>query len=266
MPYQHVNGIEIYYEEKGEGKPLLLIQGLGYPSGMWFLQVPEFSHRFRTIIFDNRGAGRSDKPDEDYSVALMASDAAGLLQALGIKKAHVVGISLGGYIAQELALANPELVDRLVLLATTCGGPEYGEMTKGLWAEVAALAGLPPDEIVRKGMALATALPFARSHPELIERCVTIRLETPQPLYALSRQAMAAYNFNSKDRVHLIRHPTLILAGAQDRVMPLPMTEAMAQKIPNGRIKVYPDAGHLLFMEKALDVNRDIIDFLSGRN
>ena len=266
MPFQTINGIQIYYEDQGKGDPLLLIQGLGYPSGMWFLQIPDFSKHFRTIVFDNRGVGRSDKPDEEYSVALMASDAVGLLQALGIGKAQVVGVSLGGYIAQELALQQPDLVDRLVLLATTCGASEYAELTKAFWEEVAALAGLPTEEIIRKGMALAVAPAFVQQHPELIERSVRIRMVNLQPLYAFNRQFTAALNFNSKDQAHLIRHPTLILAGAQDQVMPLRLTELLARKIPNSRLEVYPDTGHLLFLEKAQEINQTIIRFLSVRD
>lgn len=265
MPFQRINGIRIYYEEYGKGDPVLLIQGLGYPSGMWFLQIPNLSRHFRTIVFDNRGVGRSDKPDEEYSVSLMASDAAGLLQALGIGRAHVAGVSLGGYIAQELALEQPDRVDRLVLLATTCGGPEYVELTKDLWSETAALRGLPPDHMIRKGMALAAAPGFTQEHPELIERSVRIRLENLQPLYAFNRQAAAAYHFNSKERAPLIRHPALILAGAQDKVMPLQLTEVLAGIIPKARLKVYPDTGHLLFLEKAQEINQTIIEFLSGR-
>ena len=266
MPFQRINGIQIYYEEHGKGDPVLLIQGLGYPSGMWFLQIPDFSQRFRTIVLDNRGVGRSDKPDEAYSVALMASDAIELLHALGIGKAHVVGISLGGYIAQEMALQHPDRVDRLVLMATTCGGPEYLELTKDLWSETAAFRNLPPDEMIRNGMALAAAPGFAQKHPELIERCVQIRMENLQPLYAFSRQGAAAYLFNSKDRAHLIRHPVLILAGAQDRVMPLQLTQVLARIIPKARLKIYPDSGHLLFLEKVQEINHEIIDFLRGEN
>ena len=262
MPFQRINGIQIYYEEHGKGDPLLLIQGLGYPSGMWFLLIPDLCRHFRTIVFDNRGVGRSEKPDEEYSVALMASDAALLLQALGIQKTHVLGISLGGYIAQELALQQPNLVDRLVLLATSCGGPEYLKLTKDLWEQVVALAGLPPDDIIRRAMALAAAPTFAQEHPELIERSVAIRLEIPQPLYAFNRQSSAAHSFNSQARVPLISHPTLILAGAQDRVMPLQLTEMLARRVPHARLKVYPDAGHLLFLEKAKEINQAIIEFL----
>jgi pimeloyl-ACP methyl ester carboxylesterase len=264
MPFQRINGIQIYYEEYGKGDPVLLIQGLGYPSGMWFLQIPDLSRHFRTIVFDNRGVGRSDKPDEEYSVALMASDAAELLRVMEIRKAHVVGVSLGGYIAQEMALQEPNRVDRLVLLATTCGGPEYLELTKDLWNETAAFRGLPPDEMIRKGMALAAAPGFARIHSELIEQGVRIRMETLQPVYALTRQAAAAFNFNSKDRAYLISHHTLILAGGQDRVMPLQLTQELASRIPNVRFTVYPDTGHLIFLEKAREINQVIIDFLRG--
>ena len=265
MPFQRVNGIQIYFEEHGQGEPLLLIQGLGYPSGMWFLQIPALSRHFRTIVFDNRGVGKTDKPDEPYSVPLMASDAAGLLGALGIQKAHVIGVSLGGYIAQELALKHPDLVDRLVLMATSCGSPRYMELTKALWDEIAKLAGLPPEEILRQGMSFAVTKKFWRDSPEMIERSVGLRMESLQPLYAFTRQSAAAMSFDSRDRAHLIRQPTLILAGAQDRVMPPVLTEELAKKIPQAQFKVFPNAAHLLFLEEADSVNRILLDFLSGR-
>ncbi len=264
MPFQKINGIQLYYEQHGEGDPVLLIQGLGYPSGMWFLQIPYLSLYFRTIVFDNRGVGRSDKPDEEYSVGLMASDALELLHVLRIERAHVIGVSMGGYIAQEMALQQPGGVDRLVLLATTCGGPEYLELTKNLWNEAAAFKDLPPDEMIRKGMALAAAPGFARKHPELIERGVQVRLENLQPLYAFNRQAAAAFHFNSKERAHVIPHPTLILAGSEDRVMPLQLTRVLAGLIPKSSLTVYPDTGHLLFLERAQEINQAILEFLKG--
>jgi len=254
--------MQVYFEEHGKGKPLLLIQGLGYPSGMWFLQIPPLSRHFRTIVFDNRGVGKTDKPDEMYSVPLMASDAAGLLGALGIQKTHVVGVSLGGYIAQELTLEYPNLVDRLVLLSTSCGGPKYAQLTMAFWGEVAALAGLPPQEIIRQGMALSTTGEFYLANPDLIDRSVSLRMEKLQPLHAFTRQSEAAMKFDSNHRAHLIRHPTLILAGAQDRVMPIILTEELAKKIPNAQLKVFPDAAHLLFLEKAQAVNQAIVEFL----
>jgi pimeloyl-ACP methyl ester carboxylesterase len=265
MPSVKVNGIQIYYEEHGNGQPILLIQGLGYPSGMWFMQIPALSRHFQTIVFDNRGVGKTDKPDEEYTVRLMASDAAELLRSLKVPKAQVVGVSLGGYIAQELALNHPDLVDRLVLMATSCGSPRYLELTKALWDEIAKLAGLPPEEIIRKGMSFAVTEKFYRDFPEMIERSVGIRMENLQPLYAFTRQSAAAMNFDSRDRAHLIRQPTLILAGVQDRVMPLVLTEELAKKIPQAQFKRFPNAAHLLFLEEADSVNQALLDFLSGR-
>jgi pimeloyl-ACP methyl ester carboxylesterase/acyl dehydratase len=262
MPFQRVNNVQIYYEEYGTGYPVLLIQGLGYPSGMWFLQTPELARRYRTIVFDNRGVGRSGKPDEEYTVALMANDAAELLRVLGIGKAHVVGVSLGGYIAQDLALNRPHLVDHLVLIATSSGGPHYLELTKAVWDKVASLAGLPPEEVIRRGMALATTEAFYRKRGELIDRSVSIRLENPQPPYAFSRQFAAASRFDSTDRAPLITQPTLILGGAQDQVMPLALIQELARKIPSARLVVFPDAAHLVFLEKAPDVNQAILAFL----
>ncbi len=198
MPFHRVNGIQIYFEEHGQGEPLLLIQGLGYPSGMWFLQIPALSRHFRTIVFDNRGVGKTDKPDEPYSVPLMASDAAGLLGALGIQKTHVVGVSLGGYIAQELALESSRsgrpAGPHVHLLRFT---PGYMELTKALWDEIAKLAGLPPEQIIRQGMSFAVTEKFYREHPDWIDRSVAIRMENLQPLYAFTRQSAAAMSFDS---------------------------------------------------------------------
>jgi pimeloyl-ACP methyl ester carboxylesterase len=265
MPFAKVDGIQLYYEEHGTGYPILLIQGLGYPSGMWLRQVPELSRHFRIIVVDNRGVGKSDKPDEEYTVRLMASDAAELLQSLRIPKAHVVGVSLGGYIAQELALNYPGLVDRLGLMATSCGSPRYLELTKSLWDEIAKLAGLPPEQIIRQGMSFAVTEKFYREHPDWIDRSVAVRMENLQPLYAFTRQSNAAMNFDSTHRAHLIRQPTLILAGALDRVMPPVLTEELAKKVPQAQFKVFPNAAHLLFLEEADAVNQVLLDFLSGR-
>ncbi len=262
MPFQTINGIRIYYEDHGEGFPVLLIQGLGYPSGMWFLQIPEFSRSFRTIVFDNRGVGRTDKPEAEYSVGLMAADAAGLLESIGIHRVHVVGVSLGGYIAQELAFNHPDLVDRLVLMSTSCGGPKYAEATKTFWKEVAGLAGLPPEEIIHRGMALATTRTFYQANPSLIDRSVAVRMENLQPLRAFISQSNAAMNFDSSNRASHIDKPTLILAGQEDRVMPLPLTKDLAGKIPGARLEVFPGSAHLLFLEEAQTVNRLIIEFL----
>jgi pimeloyl-ACP methyl ester carboxylesterase len=133
------------------------------------------------------------------------------------------------------------------------------------WGEVAALAGLSPEEIIRQGMALSTTGEFYRANPGLIDRSVVIRMGKLQPLHAFTRQSNAAMTFESNHRAHLIRQPTQILAGARDRVMPPVLTEELAKKIPQAQFKIFPNAAHLLFLEKADAVNRVLSDFLCGR-
>jgi pimeloyl-ACP methyl ester carboxylesterase len=161
-------------------------------------------------------------------------------------------------------LSHPDWVDRLVLMSTSCGGPQYPELTKDLWQDVAALAGLPPAEIFRRGMALAVNRRFALHHPELIERSVAIRSEDIQPFYAFRHQSAAAMNFDSRARAQMIPHPTLILAGSQDRVMPLALTQELARKILRARLEIFSEAAHLLFLEEAQPVNRMILEFFLG--
>jgi len=266
MPKAKVNEIELYYEVHGpeEGEPLLMIAGLGHSSAIWFLQVPEFSKHFKTIIFDNRGVGNSDKPDEPYSIAMMAADALGLLDHLGIERAHVLGASMGGYIAQELAIEHPERVRKLVLLCTHYGGPEYLELTGDLWKEILDVAGLSLEEIYRRGVRYSTTPEFFAENEEMVEKLVRLRLENPQPAYAFQRQFAAAAAFYSKDRLQRIQAPTLVLAGREDHVVPLELVKRLAEAIPNAQLKVIDNAAHLLFIEQPEEVNQAIIQFLKG--
>src|ERR1700730_9656188 len=123
MAFAENQGVRIYWDEQGTGEPLLLIMGLSYPSYMWHRSRPVLRERYRTIAFDNRGIGQSDVPPGTYSIALMASDAAAVLDAAGVENAHVFGVSMGGMIAQEFALQYPKRVRSLILVCATAGGP-----------------------------------------------------------------------------------------------------------------------------------------------
>lgn len=265
MPHQRVNGIQLYYEEHGEGFPLVLINGLAFPMDLWFMQIRELSRRFRVIAMDNRGIGRSGKPDEEYTIPLMASDTAELLKALGIEKAHVAGLSMGGFIAQELALTHPDLIDRLILIATGTGGPQLHEASRDFWKEVsAAIKGLKPPDAYRTDMTLMTAPSFAEEHPDILAESVSLRLKNIQPLYAFLRQQRAAHAFSSNERIHLVSRPTLIILGDKDRLFPIQLAGDFRKKLPQARFNIYEDCGHAILLERAEELNRDMLEFLLG--
>src|SRR5271170_7950583 len=146
MPYTISDGARIYWEESGTGEPLLLIMGLGYPHEMWHRTRPVVSSHYRTILFDNRGVGKSDVPEGAYSISQMAADAAAVLDAAGIAKANIFGISMGGMIAQEFTLNYPERVSRLVLGCTACGGSHAIPAAQNVLDVLIARARMTPEE------------------------------------------------------------------------------------------------------------------------
>jgi len=264
MPKARINGIDIYYEIHGSGEPLLMIQGLGHSSKFWFLQVPELSKHFQTIIYDNHGIGESDKPDEPYSITGDALDAVGLLDHLQIKRAHVLGVSRGGYIAQELAISYPGQVKKLVLMSTHYGGPEYLEATKELWTEFLDVAGLSVEEIYRKAAKYLTSDAFYTSNPDMVDKMVAIRMSNPQPAYAFQHQFQGAAAFDAVERVNQITAPTLVIASKEDRVVPFWISEKLANAIPGARFVPIEGAGHLSFIEQAALINKTVTNFLEG--
>lgn len=263
MPYQTVNGIKIYYEEQGKGEPLILINGLSFPMDLWFAQIRELSKDFQVIALDNRGIGRSDKPDEEYSIAMLAEDAVGLLKALGIKKSHVVGLSMGGFISQEIALSYPGIVNRLVLVATGMGGARSRELGKPFWEKAAAaVAGKTPEEAYRADMTLMTAPGFVEKHPDMLAESVSLRMKNPQPLYAFLRQFAAANAFDNNQRTQNISQPTMIILGQDDPIFPIPLADDFRQKMPKAKMIIYENCGHAIHLEKPDQLSRDIREFL----
>ncbi len=262
MSTARINGIEIYYEVHGVGEPLLLIMGLGANTTGWFMQTAEFSREFRVIAFDNRGSGRSEKPNEPYTMLQMADDAAGLLDALEIGSAHVFGMSLGGMIGQELALMHTERVRTLVLGATMCGGPHATFAGPQLVQQFIALAGLPPALAVVQGLSLLYSDRFIMANRrQLVERALSVAELTP-PMYAIQRQFMAVVGFNAYDRLPSLRMPALVLTGTVDNVMPFANSRLLAERIPGARLVEYEGAGHGFLVERAQEANSSVLEFL----
>jgi len=266
MPKVKANGIDIHYEVHGAGQPVVLIPGLGADTFLYFRQIPEFSKHFQVIAFDPRGAGESDKPDEPYSIATFAADTAGLLQALGIPRAHIVGASLGGLIAMEFALTYPAMVDRLVLVSTTFGGPHsvkpgLGSLIQALF--VARRSGNPEADI-RRSFAFFTSKQWGREHADIVDQYVAWRVAHPQPAYAYNRQRAAVPPYNAEDRVGQITAPTMVVHGRNDRLVPVRNAELLAAKIPGAKLLILEDAGHACIIDHAEQFNEAAIEFLKG--
>jgi len=263
MPTINTNGINIAYESVGDGPPLLFITGLGYGGWFWHKQVPELSRHYRVITFDNRGSGGTDKPDGPYSTAMLAQDAAGLLDALGISGAYVVGHSLGGFIAEELALARPELVSRLVLASTTFGGLNAVPVTQEALAVMMDRSGDPVD-LVRRGVAIAAAPGFPEVHPAVVDELVGYRLTGPVPAAQYQAQMMAGATHNAEERVGGITCPTLVLFGEHDKVVPPANAALLTAKITGSQSVILPNTGHIFPLEDPAATNAALHDFFSA--
>lgn len=249
--------MKIAWEEHGSGAPLLLIQGLGY--GRWGFDpiVPGLAERYRVLTYDNRGIGDSDKPEGPYTAAEMAADAFQVLDEAGVERAYVVGASLGGMIAQEVAVAAPERVDRLVLCCTTPGGADAVPMPKvtvDLFGEAASLA---PDVALRRFVENALS---HSADPKLVDELYARRIANPPDPAGWQSQAAAGTTFGGVDGQ--VDAPTLVLHGTEDNVVDTRNAQALADRIPGARVELIPGTGHLFFWEQPDAVVRIVTEFL----
>jgi len=263
MPTARVNGIDLYYETYGEGTPLVLIMGLRRNLLWWYRQILELSRHFHVVAFDNRGAGRSDKPVMEYSIPLFADDTASLMEALGIRNAHVLGISMGGYIAQELALHHPDRVKSLLLGCTSCGGSRAVLMSEKRMKKFTAVEGLSPEQILRKNMDIYFSGGFIEDHPDKVQEFIDLSLRYYQPEDAFLRQFAACLRHDTADRLDGISVPVLIAAGDDDPLVPSVNSKILKELIPGAGLHLFPDRRHCFFMEEAEAFNRMVIEFFN---
>ncbi|MBW2673792.1 MAG: alpha/beta fold hydrolase [Deltaproteobacteria bacterium] len=263
MPTARVNGIDLYYETYGEGIPLVLIMGLRRNLLWWYRQIPELSRHFRVVAFDNRGAGRSDKPVMEYSIPLFADDTAGLMEALGIPSAHVLGISMGGYIAQELALRHPDRVKGLLLGCTSCGGSRAVLMSEERMKKFTAVEGLSPEQILRKDMDIYFSDGFIEDHPDKVQEFIALSLRHYQPEDAFLRQFAACLRHDTADRLGGINVPVLIAAGDDDPLVPSVNSTILKELIPGAELHLFPDRRHSFFIEETDTFNRMTVEFFN---
>lgn len=260
MPVTITESTSIDYDINGEGPPLVLISGLGFGRWGWFKQVPAFSRHFRTITFDVRGERRLEN-----GVGDLVGDVVVLLDHLGVKKAHVLGTSLGGFVAQELALLRPDLVDRLVLVCTSYGGRGPESISPGALADMLGWSSFSPEGAVRRGLETATSEVYRAEHADEFEQIVRWRLADSPSGAAYYEQARAGASFDLSRDVGHITSPTLVIHGSEDRYVPVANAAALAGTIPGAKLRVLDNAGHLVFIERFADVNREVVSFLKPR-
>lgn len=264
MPFTDAPGFRMYYEVHGSGFPLLLINGLGSDHLEWGGQLPSFVPAFRVVVFDNRGAGRSGAPPGPWTTAGMADDAAALLSDLGIARAHVLGVSFGGMIAQELALRHPSRVERLVLSCTAPGGTLSERPSPEALAAFVRTPGGDPEEDLRRSIPFLYTEAFARERRDEVEAFIRRRLASPGSAEGHAAQLSAAVAHAAGERLSGITAPTLVIAGTADRLVPKVNSERIAALIPGAALVLVPGAPHRLFAENADAFNREVLSFLAG--
>jgi 3-oxoadipate enol-lactonase len=265
MTTANVGDVNIYYESQGDGEPILLIMGFGQYSGHGATMIPTLSREYRVISFDNRGTGRSDKPDIPYTMKMMADDARGVLDAVDVDSAHVFGVSMGGMIAQEFVINYPDKVRSLILSCTQCGGINAVLPTPEALAFLTnpEMAKLPVEEQARETVPWVWTKEFIDKNPEAVELFVSITSKYPTPPHGFARQAEAIMFHDTYGRLPQIVAPTLVIVGDADRIIPAENSKILASRIPNAELVVLENAGHgFFFVEAAAEYDRAILDFL----
>ncbi len=273
MPRVKANGIELYYEEEGKGPVLVMIPGTGSSGAKWRAGPSSAlaAGGFKVITFDHRGTGRSDKPDVPYSTRMFAADVAGLMDTLSIERAHVFGHSMGGRVAQWVALDNPGRVRSLVLSSTGPGefDPNF-PMMRGIPLHAAigliekGYEGYMRDHIASEFFFTPT---FAREHPEVIERLTQVSREDPPPLKLYLRHVIARQQHQTAELLPQITAPTLVVVGGEDQTIGgtgnhLKQCEYLAAHIPGAELRVVQGAAHAMYWEKPQEPVNIIVDFL----
>ena len=258
MPTTRSNGIDLHYETAGQGEPVLLLHGLGSRSEDWQLQVPALAERYRVVTADMRGHGRTSKPSGPYSVPMMAADVLGLLDALGIETAHVVGLSMGGMIAFQMAVDRPERVRSLVIVNS---GPELVARTFNerlrVWQRL-ALARLSSP--ARTAQFLGPRLFPKPEQAELRAQFIAQWAQNDPRAYRAAMRALVGWSV--LDRVGALRCPTLIISGDRDYTPPS-YKEHYTALIPGARLVVLEDSGHASPIDQAERFNACVLDFLA---
>jgi 3-oxoadipate enol-lactonase len=263
MPHAKVNGINLYYEVHGEGEPLVLVPGLGSDLTRWYRNLPGLADKFRVIAFDNRGAGRTDKPDAPYSMKMMADDIAGLLDTLEIARTHLFGASMGGMISLNFGVLHPDRLISLIPGCTRPGGPHSIPDADGAPALNPELVDrLSAEERNRNLLPMLWSAAFIKGNPALVEEYVKETSRYPVSPVGYRRQKEAADRHDVYDRLPEITAPTLVIHGEGDRLIPAGNAAIIADRIPGAELVILEGLGHGFYSEQPEKVNAILIEFM----
>ena len=262
MAIADVNGQRLYYEVHGDGEPLLCVAGLTCDTLVWIPQVQAFSAAHRTVIFDNRDAGQSSMADGGYEVADMARDALALADHLELDTFHLLGVSMGGMIAQEIAVQAPERVRTLTLAVSIASGGAYAQRVAEVWA--ARRAQISHEQHVDELMALNHSEGFYEN-PDMVAFIRTAMLNNPhpQPPDAFARQLAASSRHDARDRLGTLTMPVHVIGGEYDILLPVWKSREIAALIPGSKLTVLAGAPHGLTIERADEFNAAVLDFIA---
>ncbi|MFZ5597524.1 MAG: alpha/beta fold hydrolase [Bacillota bacterium] len=259
MPKVMVNDINIYYEVKGEGFPLVLIMGLAGNLDWWPRELTDrLAGHYKLVLFDNRGAGRTDAPEGEYSIPMFAGDTVGLLDRLGIEKAHIFGVSMGGMIAQEIAISYPERVEKLVLGCTFCG-PQHSIPAQ---PEIINFLINPQSAGLKDFLKILFPEDYIKNNMDKTDEFIRLYKIAPISPEAQLRQVGAVMKFDSLSRLSQIAAPTLVITGDGDVLIPAGNSSILAENIPGARLIVLDGCGHGFMVQEPEKLYIALSDFL----
>jgi 3-oxoadipate enol-lactonase len=262
MPITKIGNIELYYEVHGNGEPVVLIHGLSMDCSTWFNQIPVLSQNYQVIVFDNRGVGQTDATNEGYSTEMMADDTVALLKFLNVDSAHILGFSLGGMIAQIIALKYPEAVKSLLLNATAAQFPAKAKHLVQTWLRMLNET-VSLETRIREGFLWGYTNEFFEDD-ETVMASVNLAIDHPYPLSAkgFAGQIAALMKHNTRSQISQISAPTLVLMGKDDIFIPIEFSEELAVRIPKARLVILERGGHNCWMEFPELFNQAVMQFL----
>ena len=262
MPIANSNGIKINYKTYGEGKPVVLISGLGSQLGSWETQIPIYSENFRVVVFDNRGVGMSEKPDYPYTIEMMADDTVGLIDSLGMDKAHFIGKSMGGMVTQWIGVKYPDRVDKLVIGCSSASRDIVGNSILDLGREITTKIG------PKSGWFMAYLLGYSRDYIEKNFESMIAALDLipddPDVIKGYMNQSHACENHDIIDQLHKITAETLVMYGERDLITSPRRSVQIAEAVPHSTVKCFKNVGHGFWRERQEEVDKLVLEFLSN--